>query len=66
MSRATRVQVKDGDVESALKRFKVTVQRSGIPSEVKKRKEYIKPGVRRKLALEKAKKNNRKNNRKNR
>ena len=46
----TRVEVKDGNVEGALKRFKIKVQRSGIPSEMKKRKEYAKPGVRRREA----------------
>ena len=35
----TRVEVKDGNVEGALKRFKIKVQRSGIPSEMKKRKD---------------------------
>ena len=41
----TRVEVKNGNVEYALKRFKLKVQRSGVPSEMKKRKEYSKPGV---------------------
>ena len=35
----TRVEVKNGNVEYALKRFKLKVQRSGVPSEMKKRKE---------------------------
>ena len=34
----THVDVKDGNIENALKRFKVKVQRCGIPSECKKRK----------------------------
>lgn len=58
-SKATRVEVTDGNIELALKRFKVSVQRSGIPSEVKKRRNYIKPNEKRKMALKKAKKNNR-------
>ena len=33
----TRVEVKNGNVEYALKRFKLKVQRSGVPSEIKKR-----------------------------
>ena len=41
----TRVDVKNGNVDGALKRFKVKVARSGVPSEVKKRKHYEKPGV---------------------
>lgn len=34
----TRVEVKNGNVEYALKRFKLKVQRSGVPSEMKKEK----------------------------
>lgn len=56
----TRVEVKDGNVEGALKRFKIKVQRSGIPSEMKKRKEYAKPGVRRREAKKEAIRNARK------
>ena len=60
----TRVEVKDGNVEGALKRFKIKVQRSGIPSEMKKRKEYAKPGVRRREAKKEAIRNARKHNKK--
>ncbi len=60
----TRVEVKDGNVEGALKRFKIKVQRSGIPSEMKKRKEYAKPGVRRREAKKEAIINARKHNKK--
>ncbi len=42
----TRVDVKNGNVDGALKRFKMKVARSGVPSELKKRKHYEKPGVR--------------------
>ena len=38
----TRVEVKNGNIEYALKRFKLKVQRSGVPSEIKKRKHYEK------------------------
>ena len=41
----TKVVVKNNDVESALKKFKTKVARSGVPSELKKRKFYKKPGV---------------------
>lgn len=58
-SNATRVEVSDGNIELALKKFKNSVQRSGIPSEVKKRRNYIKPNEKRKIAARKAKKNNR-------
>ena len=60
----TRVEVKDGNVEGALKRFKIKVQKSGIPSEMKKRKEYAKPGVRRREAKKEAIRNARKHNKK--
>ncbi|MBO5475749.1 MAG: 30S ribosomal protein S21 [Bacilli bacterium] len=43
----TTVEVKNGDVNSALKRLKVKVAKSGVPSELKKHKHYDKPGVRR-------------------
>lgn len=43
----TKVIVKAGDVDGALKKFKAKVARSGVPSELKKRKHYEKPGVKR-------------------
>ena len=61
----THVDVKDGNVENALQRFKVKVQRSGTLSEMKKRKEYSKPGVVRREAKKEAIRNARKNNRRN-
>ena len=62
----THVDVKNGNVEVALKKFKVKVQRSGIPSEMKKRKEYSKPSVVRREAKKEAIKNARKKSRNNR
>lgn len=62
----THVEVKNGNVEGALKRFKVKVQRSGVPSEMKKRKQYDKPGVRRREAIKEGIKNSRRRNRQNR
>ena len=59
----SHVDVKNGNVEVALIKFKVKVQRSGIPSEMKKRKEYSKPGVVRREAKKEAIKNARKRNR---
>lgn len=41
----TRVSVINNNVDGALKKFKVKVARSGVPSELKKRKHYEKPGV---------------------
>lgn len=54
------VQVKNGNVDAALKRFKQKVAKSGLPSEVKKKKEYIKPGVEKRNAKKEAIKNSRK------
>ena len=61
----TRVEVRNGNVEGALKQFKIKVQRSGVPSEMKKRKEYSKPGIVRREAKKEAIKNARKHNKKN-
>lgn len=59
----THVEVKNGNIEGALKRFKVKVQRSGVPSEMKKRKQYDKPGVRRREAIKEGIRNSRRRNR---
>ena len=59
----TKVTVKDGNIDGALKRFKVKVARSGVPSEIKKHKCYEKPGVRRRNELKENIKNSRKKNR---
>ena len=61
----TRVEVRNGNVEGALKQFKIKVQRSGVPSEMKKRKEYSKPGIIRREAKKEAIKNARKHNKNN-
>lgn len=42
----TKVVV-NGDIDRALKKLKVKVARSGVPSELKKHKCYTKPGVKR-------------------
>ncbi|HOB26470.1 MAG TPA: 30S ribosomal protein S21 [Bacilli bacterium] len=44
-----RVEVK-GNLNDALKRFSHKVAKSGVPSELKKHREYEKPGVRRREA----------------
>ena len=59
----TRVEVKNGNIEYALKRFKLKVQRSGVPSEMKKRKHYEKPGVKRRNEIKEGIKNSHKRNR---
>ena len=59
----THVVVRNGNIESALKKFKQKVAKSGIPSEFKKREHYEKPGIRRRKAKAEAIKNSRKNSR---
>lgn len=54
------VQVKNGNVDAALKKFKNKVAKSGLPGEVKRKREYTKPGVERKQKRDEAKKNARK------
>ena len=54
------VTVKNGNVDAALKRFKHKVAKSGLPSEVKKKQAFDKPGVERRNAKKEAIKNSRK------
>ena len=58
----TKVDVKNGDINSALRRFKLKVAKSGVPSELKKHKHYDKPGVRKREAKKEMIKNSRKRN----
>lgn len=57
----TRVIVKSGNFDGALKKFKQKQAKSGIPSEVKKREHYDKPGVRRRNAKKEAIRNTKRN-----
>ena len=59
----TKVVVKDGNVDGALKKWKVKVAKSGVPSELKKRKHYEKPGVKRREAKKEMVRNARKHHR---
>ena len=59
----TKVVERNGDVDGAVRKFKAKVARSGVPSELKKRKFYVKPGVERKLKKEEGIKNSNKRNR---
>ena len=58
----TKVDVPNGDLEKALKKFKVKVARSGVLTEVKKRKFYVKPGIERRVKKEEGIKNSHKKN----
>lgn len=55
----TKVVV-NGNLDVALRKFKAKVAKSGVPSELKKRKYYKKPGVENRERLEEARKNARK------
>ena len=54
------VKVKNGNVDGAIKKFKQRVANSGLPSEVKKKQAFDKPGVQRRNAKKEAIKNSRK------
>lgn len=51
-----RVEVKDGNVDKALKKFKKKVADSGVLLELQNRETYTKPSVARKIARTMAKK----------
>jgi small subunit ribosomal protein S21 len=54
------VRLQDGEsIESALKRFKKKIQKSGILSEIKRRERYEKPSIKRKRKSESARKRKR-------
>ncbi|MFI3260563.1 MAG: 30S ribosomal protein S21 [bacterium] len=59
----TKVVVRDGNVEGALRKFKTGVAKSGVLSELKKRKHYVKPGDRRRIEKKEGIKNSRKKKR---
>ena len=51
-----RIEVRDGNVEKALRKFKKKIQESGLLFELKEREQYIKPTTQRKLKSAAAKK----------
>ncbi len=57
----TKVVV-NGDIDKALRKLKVKVARSGVPSALKKKKFHIKPGVERRIKKEEGIKNSHKRN----
>ena len=59
----TKVEVKNGDVNGAIRKWKMKFAKSGVPSELKKHKEYSKPGVVRREEKKENIKNSRKRNR---
>lgn len=61
----TRVAVKNGSLDMALKKFKQKLARDGVPSERKKREYYDKPGIKRREAKKAGIKNAQKRNKTN-
>lgn len=58
------IQVRNGNVEGALRTMKQKNARSGLLKEVRERQEgYLKPGVKRRMAREEAKRNSRRKER---
>lgn len=58
----TRIVLHENEsLDDALRRFKRSVSRAGTLAEVRKREFYVKPGVKRRLKSEEARKNARKN-----
>lgn len=58
----TKVEV-NGNIDAAIKKFKFKVAKSGVPSEIKKRKHYVKPGVKKREAQKEMQRNSKKSNR---
>lgn len=56
-----KTAVRDNEtLDDALRRFKRQVNKAGVLTETKKREFYLKPGLKRKLKAETAKRKNRK------
>jgi len=53
--KGTKVYVKDGNVEKALRKLKKKVQKGNVLQEVKERQSYVQPSQKRKAAKEAAK-----------
>jgi small subunit ribosomal protein S21 len=62
----TKVVVKNGNVEGALRMFKQKNIKNGLLKEVREREHYSKPGVKKRLAKMEAIKNSKKNSKKDR
>ena len=56
----TKIPVKDGNIDGALRRLKVSVAKSGVPSKLKEKKFAEKPGVKNRRKKEEMTRNARK------
>ncbi len=61
----TKVVVRNGKVDQALKDFKLKIVKNGLLKEVRDKEHYNKPGVRKRLAKLEGIKNSRKKGRSN-
>jgi small subunit ribosomal protein S21 len=50
-----RVQVTDGNVDKALRKFKKKITEQGLLQEIRDRQEFVKPTIKRKIAKGQAK-----------
>ena len=55
-----KIMVKDGNVDNALRRLKVSVAKSGVPSKLKEKRYAEKPGVKSRREKEEMTRNARK------
>lgn len=55
MRKGRRVLVQDGNVEKALRKFKKKISDMNILQEVRERQEFVKPTIKRKIAMSQAK-----------
>ncbi len=62
----TKVVVRNGKVEQALKDFKQKIAKNGLLKEVREKEHYNKPGVKKRLAKLEAIKNSKKKQKNNR
>lgn len=61
----TKVVVRNGKVDQALKDFKQKIVKNGLLKQVREKEHYDKPGVRKRIAKQEAIKNSRKKGRNN-
>ena len=56
MKKGRRVQVTDGNVDKALRKFKKKIAEQGLLQEIRDRQEFVKPTIKKKIAKSQAKK----------
>ncbi len=61
-----KITVKDGNIDAALRKLKVSVAKSGVPSKLKEKRYAEKPGVKTRREKEEMTRNAKKKNKRNR